>query len=370
MTKILHVTADFPDVFVKNKTTAVKNLVNGCVFESFVVSINRKNIPGKTEFVRDGNVLSVKYFSPPLGILNIFFLRKLAGEICNFIDCRSFDIVHAHKLCVEGVIADVICENSKAKLVCSLWGSTDHKFLSKLKWNRPVYRRLIEKAALVLPASPWISEYAYNIFGLKMRNVHLLPIVTENIKHTFSSDCNDRMVTVFNLDLFELKGLENLLRAIKLFGDESPALDIFGGGTEDSVNKISRLIHSLELEDKVFLKGRVENADIVEILSQYLFFVMPTRSETFGMVYIEALFANIPIVYSRDRGVSGYFDEVLVGSSCDPLSIESIRDALSFCMKNNSRIRFDINRLHLDGFFSKFTRDSILYGYNSLLGAL
>jgi glycosyltransferase involved in cell wall biosynthesis len=37
-------------------------------------------------------------------------------------------------------------------------------------------------------------------------------------------------------------------------------------------------------------------------------FVLPSRRETFGLVFIEALFAGTPIVYPKGQAVSGYFD--------------------------------------------------------------
>ena len=47
---------------------------------------------------------------------------------------------------------------------------------------------------------------------------------------------------------------------------------------------------------------------MLETLNGYTALVLPTLRETFGMVYIEALFAGVPILYSQDRGVDGFFD--------------------------------------------------------------
>lgn len=38
-------------------------------------------------------------------------------------------------------------------------------------------------------------------------------------------------------------------------------------------------------------------------------FVMPSKPETFGLVYVEALSQGLPILYAKGEGFDGYFDE-------------------------------------------------------------
>ena len=40
---------------------------------------------------------------------------------------------------------------------------------------------------------------------------------------------------------------------------------------------------------------------------------MPSRYETFGLVYGEAMSQGLPIIYSKGQGVDGYFKEGTVG---------------------------------------------------------
>ena len=50
-------------------------------------------------------------------------------------------------------------------------------------------------------------------------------------------------------------------------------------------------------------------------------FVMPSKTETFGLVYVEALSQGLPVIYTRGQGFDGWVDEGSAGwavSPCDP----------------------------------------------------
>jgi glycosyltransferase involved in cell wall biosynthesis len=50
-------------------------------------------------------------------------------------------------------------------------------------------------------------------------------------------------------------------------------------------------------------------------------FIMPSYNETFGLVYIEAMSQGLPIIYTQNEGVDGYFKEGSVGYSVKTLMI-------------------------------------------------
>ena len=56
-------------------------------------------------------------------------------------------------------------------------------------------------------------------------------------------------------------------------------------------------------------------------------FVMPSKSETFGLVYIEALSQGLSVLWSRGEAIEGMFSE-LIGESVNPLSESDITAAM------------------------------------------
>ena len=52
---------------------------------------------------------------------------------------------------------------------------------------------------------------------------------------------------------------------------------------------------------------------------------MPSRKETFGLVYIEALSQGLPILYSKNDGIDGFYEDGYVGYGAIALDKEDIK---------------------------------------------
>ncbi|MBR2869444.1 MAG: glycosyltransferase family 4 protein [Clostridia bacterium] len=57
-------------------------------------------------------------------------------------------------------------------------------------------------------------------------------------------------------------------------------------------------------------------------------FVMPSFTESFGLVYAEAMSQGLPIVYSKGQGFDGHFPDGSVGYRVDSHSAEDVADAI------------------------------------------
>ncbi|MBO0452058.1 glycosyltransferase [Candidatus Enterococcus murrayae] len=95
------------------------------------------------------------------------------------------------------------------------------------------------------------------------------------------------------------KHIDTVIKAIcearNQFSDIS--LDIYGQGGEDS--KLRKLIEELDAETYITLKGHSNQID--QVYPQYDAFISGSYSEGFGLTYIEALDAGLPIVTFKAR---------------------------------------------------------------------
>ena len=85
--------------------------------------------------------------------------------------------------------------------------------------------------------------------------------------------------------------------------------------------------------------GRLDHEDLVRRLPTYAGMVLVSRNETFGMSYVEALLAGVPIVYSKGTGIDGYVDGIEAAVGVSPRSVEDIRDGLIALLKNQEAYR-------------------------------
>lgn len=340
--KILHISYDYPDEINPNKTVAMKNLIdisNKFADEVFYISLNRVNSIKKEVALKKENGFELSTFGFPLGILFRYTLNRSINNIVKLnVDYNKYDVIHAHKLTFEGPIAYYLFNKYNKKYIISMQ-QTDFKILNIRYDLLNYYKNILLKCEKIIVISPWMIKSMKNIFGDKFYNrisykIVNIPLIVDN--RLAYGDSNGRFVTVFHMKKknLKIKNIKRVLEAIcslKRVGIDVK-LDIIGEGSGKEY--IKRKIKKYKLQDNVKLLGRINNKNIINILKKYKAFILCSYPETFGMVYIEALQSGIPIIYTNDAGVDGFFNKKNIGIKVNYKSIKNISNAICEMNKN------------------------------------
>ena len=94
-----------------------------------------------------------------------------------------------------------------------------------------------------------------------------------------------------------------------------------------------------------YLGAIYEKDKLCEVFRSHTLFAMASFTETFGLVYVEALSQNLPVVFTKGQGIDGLFDES-VGIGVNPLSIDDIKSAIKTILSSpelysNETINFE-----------------------------
>lgn len=89
-----------------------------------------------------------------------------------------------------------------------------------------------------------------------------------------------------------------------------------------------RIADELSKRPFVTLEPFVEKEVLKEKYRSHDLFALASKTETFGLVYAEALSQGLPILYSRGEGFDGQFPEGQVGFAADPLDTADIAEGL------------------------------------------
>ncbi len=116
-----------------------------------------------------------------------------------------------------------------------------------------------------------------------------------------SSDRLDEVIFLGRLTF--QKGPDHFLRAAALVAQAHSTARFVFCGTGDLFEPLRRLSHQLGIEDRVHFAGFVNPAAVDEILKRSKVLVMPSVSEPFGLVALEAVHCGIPVVISKQSGV-------------------------------------------------------------------
>ena len=95
------------------------------------------------------------------------------------------------------------------------------------------------------------------------------------------------------------KGLDILLRSFAKLMETHPdtTLTICGGGAD--AEELLTLAGQLNLADKVTFTGAVTREECARQLCRSHAFILPSRFETFGIVYIEAMACGLPVIMTK-----------------------------------------------------------------------
>lgn len=125
-----------------------------------------------------------------------------------------------------------------------------------------------------------------------------------------------------------LKGYHRVLDAVPSIRERIPRFRYVLAGEGNDLENIRRLVRERGLEETVRTPGFVPEEDIVDLFNLCDVFVMPSRKEGFGIVFLEAMGCGKPVIAgNRDGSVDPLMDGE-AGILIDPESSRQIADAV------------------------------------------
>jgi glycosyltransferase involved in cell wall biosynthesis len=121
----------------------------------------------------------------------------------------------------------------------------------------------------------------------------------------------DEKIVLFLGRVTMQKGPEYFLRAARKVVDVFPDVRFIMAGSGDMIAQCIRLAADLKLGRYVTFTGFLRGADVDKVFRMADLYVMPSVSEPFGIAPLEALSRNVPVIISKQSGVSEVLTHVL-----------------------------------------------------------
>jgi len=224
-------------------------------------------------------------------------------QICNKLPHLS-NIVVVH----GGDIHKLIKVHSARKRIIEVYNKTDRVIAVSDKLAQQIAILAPSTRCKVIPNGINIKEY-------------------ELESNKYSDDNRSiRLVSVSNL--IRTKGIEFNIIALSALTKEFPNLcyQIIGDG-EDKYRLLD-LVLRYGLEEKVEFLGYLDNNQVIEHLKYSHIFSLPSYEEGFGVVYLEAMAAGLPVIGIQDQGISDIIRNSENGFLVQPQQVEPIVEIL------------------------------------------
>ncbi len=195
-------------------------------------------------------------------------------------------------------------------------------------------RRNARRADRVVVPSLYSAEVAARAYGLDPERIAVVPeaLAPEPWRRLRASSPPRPGTAPTILSVarqYPRKNTHTLLRALLRVTSSLPdvRLRVVGGGPE--LPRLKAAVRDLGLEDRVDLLGTV--ADSEDVRREYFradCFCLPSLQEGFGIVFLEAMAAGLPVVAGRAGAVPEVVPDGEAGLLVDPEDPQEIADAI------------------------------------------
>lgn len=378
--RILHLSADYPDIMQPAKTRAIAGLVEGTAdkFNHLVVSLNRQGgltgilKPGQVlERHQDNSVIAIRYAAPPATVALNSSILRLTEELMQVLKEADFtpNLIQAHKLTVEGLLAQQLARRIGVPFVLTLQGNTDQKLLYRRPDRLPRMRRIWRDAKAVMAFAPWTASWALHRLGGRPNETSVIPCLLPYDAIIPPKNCGYLVRTAFHLDFWRNKNVTTLLKAIAQIVPQFPEvrLEIAGDGSASAYDAIASQIRHMGLEQRVYTTGPITPEAIQEWFNDAAAFALPTLRESFGMVFAESLLAGTPVLYPRGAAIEGFFQQKRFAHGVCAYDPDELAEALGELLIHQQEIKSDLALAQQAGELNLFRRSEVLNAYAHFL---
>jgi glycosyltransferase involved in cell wall biosynthesis len=240
----------------------------------------------------------------------------------------TYDVIHAHDWLTyaAGIAAKKV---SGKPLVVHVHATEFDR--SGENVNQTVYeleRQGMEEADLVITVSHLTRQIVIDRYGInpeKVITVHNAVEPTDRPElNDVTKHVREKVVTFLGRVTFQ-KGPDYFIEAANKVLKKDPNVRFVMAGSGDLLNKMIRRAAKLHIGTKFHFTGFLTGTEVDTMFAMSDVYVMPSVSEPFGISPLEAMRSNVPVVISKQSGVSEVLKHAL---KVDFWDIDALADAI------------------------------------------
>ena len=238
----------------------------------------------------------------------------------------------------------------------------------------PISRWALHLAAGVTAPSRFTLEHLLKTQGLDRAKASLLPLGLEagfgdsdpNHREVSLPSSSGLILTVARLHEPD-KGVDTVIRALPKVLRAVPQAAYVVVGNGDQRAYLQRLAQETGVADKVHLVGQQEEQELKNYYQRADVFVMPSRQEGFGIVFLEAMAFGKPVVGAEFGGIPDIVVDGVTGFLVKYGNVDALADRL-ICLLKDGDLRQRMGSAAKQRLKENYTFDHFRQRFSGLLG--
>ncbi|WP_299522446.1 N-acetyl-alpha-D-glucosaminyl L-malate synthase BshA [Winogradskyella sp.] len=289
----------------------------------------------------------------------------LSSKLVDMVKLYGIQLLHVHYAIPHAYAAYMaqqmlLDEGILVPIVTTLHG-TDITLVGSHPFYKPAVTFSINKSDAVTSVSESLKKDTLRLFDIK-KDIHVVPNFIDLDKHEHNfTDCqrgmmaedNERIITHIS-NMREVKQIPDVIKIFYNIQKELPArLMLIGEGPEKEGAEL--LTEELGITDKVVFLGNSYEIDRILCFSDL--FLLPSRTESFGLAALEAMASGVPVISTNTGGLpevnvdgyTGYLSDVNAVKDMSSNAIKILKYAETLNkFKANAKVQsknFDIHKI-------------------------
>lgn len=268
----------------------------------------------------------------------LFHLKhyKIYKDIIRKYKIEEFSVIHAHSLFSNGFIAMRLKREYGIPFIVAVRNTDVNLFFEKMLHLRRLGIQILKKAERIVFLSNTyrdlvIEKYIPNNLREEMyKKTSIIPngisdYWFENIGTKKEVQVNGSLNLLHVGVIDENKNIITTVKAIELLQNKGFKVKFTVVGRIKDENVFNQI---KDLPYINYISPKSKEA-LIDVYRDNDIFVMPSITETFGLVYAEAMSQGLPVIYSKGQGFDRQFEEGQVGYSVDCYNPEDIARKIS-----------------------------------------
>lgn len=298
-------------------------------------------------------------------------VRQLVAEIeAHF----EFDLIHCHVALPDGFGGMLVNRRYNRKLVVSVHGQDLARTVFRNRACRAAVERVFAQADAVVTVSGKLASMASGHCSRSCRvrtisdGVYLDQVARPDPQ--LRARYRGASILLAVGSLIQTKGFDLLLEALAKVVRRTPNVKLVVIGSGPQEHKLRALAGRLGIEQHVDFLGLLPHQEVMRFMAVCDVFVLPSWSEGFGVVYLEAMASGKPVIACRGEGIEDVVEDGESGLLVRPRDAADVERALSKLLADETcrHAMGDRASKRVQGFTWEIVAQQTMDLYRELLG--